>query len=54
MSDFLKKAKEKIIEAEHKVAGETANLADKTKEKTTEVKDTVTEQTAEHTVAGDQ
>ena len=45
MSDFLKKAKEKIIEAEHKVTGETANLADKTKEKTGE---------AEHKVTGDQ
>jgi len=42
MSDFLKKAKEKVTEAKDTVTGETANLADKTKEKTKDAEDKVT------------
>lgn len=43
MSDFLKKAKEKVTEAKDTITGETGDLAEKTKEKAEDTKDTITE-----------
>jgi hypothetical protein len=43
MSDFLKKAKEKVTEVKDTITGETGDLAEKTKEKAEDTKDTITE-----------